>query len=108
VSGSGAGGGGGAEGQGAPRVAVRWTLSGRVQGVGFRYFVRGMAREVGVVGKVRNLPSGDVEMEVAGHPESVLELKRLVQQGPPGAVVAALREEPLPAAAAWERFEIDR
>jgi acylphosphatase len=105
VSGGGAG-GGGVERQGG-RVALRLRLRGRVQGVGFRYFVRGVARELGVVGRVRNLPDGDVEIEIAGEPERVEELKAWVRQGPPGAVVAGLREEPLSAAPAWDRFEID-
>jgi acylphosphatase len=89
-------------------VALRIRLRGRVQGVGFRYFVRGVAREVGVVGRVRNLPGGDVEIEVAGETEKVEEFKGWIRRGPPGAAVASLREEPLSAEPAWDRFEIDR
>jgi acylphosphatase len=107
VSGGGGAAGGGVERQGG-WVALRLRLRGRVQGVGFRYFVRGVARELGVVGRVRNLPDGDVEIEVAGEPERVEELKARVRQGPQGAAVAELREEPLSAAPAWDRFEIDR
>lgn len=89
------------------RIAVRLRLRGRVQGVGFRYFTRGVARELGVVGRVRNLPDGDVEIEVAGEPERVEEFKTWMRQGPPGAVVAGLDEEPLATVPAWDRFDID-
>ncbi len=110
MSAAGSGSGGGAGPGGAPSAAraVRWTLRGRVQGVGFRYFVRGMARELGLGGRVRNLLSGQVEIEVAGEAEKVEELRRQVRRGPPGAVVTDLREEALPAGTTWESFDIDR
>lgn len=88
--------------------AVRWLLSGRVQGVGFRYFVRQAARELGVTGRVRNLPGGGVEVEAAGGPETLDRLRERLRQGPPGARVAHLSEEELTAAPPWDRFEIDR
>jgi acylphosphatase len=88
-------------------VAVRLRLRGRVQGVGFRYFARGVARDLGLTGRVRNLPNGQVEIEVAGEREKVEELKAWMRQGPPGAAVTALDEEPLAAAPDWDRFEID-
>ena len=95
-------------GGGGQRVAVWLLLRGRVQGIGFRYFARGLARRLGLAGRVRNLPDGGVEIEVAGEAAKVEELKAAVRQGPPGAAVTAMREEPLPPAdAAWERFEID-
>jgi acylphosphatase len=100
-------GGGGREAGGGDRVAVRLILRGRVQGVGFRYFALRVARELGLAGRVRNLPNGRVEIEVAGDRERVEELKTWMRQGPPGAAVTELREEPLPEAPAWDRFEID-
>ena len=104
VSAAGSGGAGPRQGE---RIAVRLRLRGRVQGVGFRYFTRGVARELGVVGRVRNLPDGDVEIEAAGEPERVEEFKTWMRQGPPGAVVAGLHEEPLATVPAWDRFDID-
>ena len=89
------------------RVALRLRLRGRVQGVGFRWFVRGVARELGLAGRVRNLRDGSVEIEVAGDPESVEELKARVRQGPPGAAVAGLHEERLAAEPGWDGFQID-
>lgn len=61
---------------------------GRVQGVFFRYFVQNTARNLGLKGYVRNLPSGDtVEIQADG---SKQELEKLIEQlktGPPGAKV---------------------
>ena len=90
------------------RIGVRWRLRGRVQGVGFRWFTRNAARELGVAGKVRNLPDGRVEIEAVA-PEGVLEhLKERVLEGPPGARVSGLDEEPMPVREDWDRFDIDR
>jgi len=107
VSGGGAGGSGAGAGAGGGRVALRMRLHGRVQGVGFRYFARGAARELGLVGRVRNLRDGSVEIEVAGEPERVEQLKAWMRQGPPGAAVAGLHEERLAAEPPWDSFEID-
>jgi len=90
------------------RVAVRLLLRGRVQGVSFRYFTLRLARRLGLAGRVRNLPDGEMEVEVAGEAAKLEEFKAAVRQGPPGAAVTAMREEPLrPEDAAWESFEID-
>jgi acylphosphatase len=108
ASGRGDGGGGLGDRQGrGERVALRLRLRGRVQGVGFRWFVRAEARELGLAGRVRNLRDGSVEIEVAGEPERVEELKARVRQGPPGAAVAGLHEERLGAEPDWDGFQID-
>lgn len=90
------------------RVGVRWRVRGRVQGVGFRWFTRSAARELGVVGRVRNLPDGGVEIEAVA-PRGVLgHLKERVLEGPPGARVSGLDEETMPVREDWDRFDIDR
>jgi len=45
---------------------VKMIVCGRVQGVGYRYFVQEKAREFGIKGYVRNLPEGDVEIDAEG------------------------------------------
>jgi acylphosphatase len=106
-SGDRGGGGPGERRDEGERVALRLRLRGQVQGVGFRWFVRRVARELGLAGRVRNLRDGSVEIEVAGDAERVEELKARVRQGPPGAAVADLHEERLAAGPGWESFEID-
>jgi acylphosphatase len=78
-------------------VARRFLISGRVQGVGFRYFVQDHAAVEGVHGYVRNLPDGRVEAFVEGEAESVLRLERAVRRGPSGARVDdVVAEEAVP------------
>jgi acylphosphatase len=87
--------------------ARRWLISGHVQGVGFRYFVARNARRLGLKGKVRNLPDGTVEVEVAGETDLIEKLKEEVRHGPAGAHVARLLEHEALQQEAWEGFEID-
>jgi acylphosphatase len=68
-------------------VARRFVLSGRVQGVGFRFFVENAARREGLRGWVRNLPDGRLETQVEGDAESVDRLEHKIRRGPPGARV---------------------
>lgn len=62
-------------------------MSGRVQGVGFRFFVQERAALEGLHGYVRNLPDGRVEAVLEGDDESVLRVERALHHGPPGASV---------------------
>jgi acylphosphatase len=68
-------------------VARRYLISGRVQGVGFRYFIEARAAVEGVHGWVRNLPDGRVEALLEGDRESVERLQALLNRGPSGAYV---------------------
>lgn len=78
---------GGGQGDGV----VHWQVLGRVQGVGFRWFVRQQARRWGVRGWVRNLPDGSVEISAAGPPAALEGLMGGVRRGPPGADVTEIR-----------------
>jgi acylphosphatase len=69
-------------------------VRGRVQGVGFRWFVRERARQLGIRGWVRNRVDGCVEVEAAGDPQSLEELRRWLAQGPSGADVSAIDDLP--------------
>ena len=72
------------------RIARRFGIIGRVQGVGFRYFVEATAAREGVTGYVRNLPDGSVEVYAEGEAESVVRLERAVHSGPGGARVTTV------------------
>jgi acylphosphatase len=72
------------------RVARRYLISGRVQGVGFRYFTEAAAAREGLHGWVRNLPDGRVEINVEGEAEAVERFERNVRHGPPGARVSGV------------------
>jgi len=67
------------------RVARRYTITGRVQGVGFRFFTEDAARREGLHGWVRNLVDGRVEIMAEGDAEAVDRFERHVRHGPPGA-----------------------
>jgi len=62
-------------------------VSGRVQGVFFRYETRSKALELGLTGWVRNLPDGKVEALIEGEKEAVEKLIEFCRTGPPGAKV---------------------
>ncbi len=76
------------------RVARRMTISGRVQGVGFRCFAQDAAIREGVTGWVRNLPDGRVEAHAEGEMEAVTRLERALRQGPRGGRVDHVVVEP--------------
>ncbi|HJU74858.1 MAG TPA: acylphosphatase [Gemmatimonadaceae bacterium] len=71
-----------------------FEVTGRVQGVGFRWFVREQARALDLAGWVRNLPSGAVELVAAGPPGALDKLERALREGPPGARVERVTRRP--------------
>jgi acylphosphatase len=73
-------------------ATVHFEVIGKVQGVGFRWFVREAARRTDVAGWVRNRPDGGVEIAAAGSDRAVAELLDAVRIGPAGARVDQLRE----------------
>lgn len=64
------------------RVARRFLISGRVQGVGFRYFTQDAARREGLHGFVRNNDDGTVEAIAEGESESLERFERAIRRGP--------------------------
>lgn len=67
-------------------------MRGRVQGVGYRYFVEHAANSLGLTGWVRNLDEGDVEVYAAGNAAQLSELAGLLRKGPPWADVRGVDE----------------
>lgn len=65
---------------------------GRVQGVGYRWFVQRWAERLGIKGWVRNLPDGTVELEAEGESQALDALVQELKKGPMGAVVRNVRE----------------
>lgn len=74
-------------------VAKRFLIAGRVQGVGFRFFVQDRAAVEGVNGYVRNLPDGRVEALVEGDVESVERVELALHRGPAGARIETVDVE---------------
>ena len=75
---------------GPPRFRVR--ITGRVQGVGFRWFVREEARRLGLSGWVTNLDSGHVEVAAGGEASSLSRLRTALAVGPSGASVSSVSD----------------
>ena len=75
------------------RVARRYLVSGRVQGVGFRYFTQDIARQEGLHGSVRNLPDGRVEVIAEGDHETLKRLEAALWRGPSHARVEDVEVE---------------
>lgn len=79
-------------------IARRFLIAGRVQGVGFRFFVGDRARAEGVHGFVRNLDDGRVEALIEGDQEAVERMERMLRRGPAGARVESVTVEDTPPA----------
>lgn len=69
------------------RKRAKLLISGRVQGVGYRYCARIEAQRLGLDGTVRNLEDGRVEAEAEGEPEALESFISWCRHGPPGARV---------------------
>jgi len=69
------------------RIARRYLIAGRVQGVGFRYFTERVAAQHSIQGWVQNTPDGRVEIQAEGDADAMRQFESLVSTGPPGARV---------------------
>jgi acylphosphatase len=86
--------------------ARRWIVSGRVQGVGYRYYARQAAQMLGVRGWIRNLPEGGCELQVAGSAELLQRFHAELMRGPRGSRVDDIAEERLVQVPDWHGFQI--
>jgi len=73
-------------------ATMNLRVKGRVQGVGFRWFVRVAARRLQLSGWVRNHEDGWVEVVASGADDRLAELRKLVARGPDGAEVSEVLE----------------
>lgn len=74
------------------KAAKRWFVTGRVQGVGFRFFVQHKATALGLAGWVRNLDDGRVEVYAAGPAAKLSDLASALHVGPRAADVRSVEE----------------
>jgi acylphosphatase len=91
----------------AERLTARVT--GRVQGVGFRYWARRQADALGLTGWVMNADDErTVEVVAEGAPEPLSEMERRIRQGPPGAIIEEVEMRRGPATGEFDGFGIMR
>ena len=92
---------------GVERLSAK--VIGRVQGVGFRWWVRSAADRMGLTGWVMNAPDErSVEVVAEGPAAALDQLEQLLRHGPPGAVVDHLEASRSPASGSYGRFQITR
>lgn len=88
-------------------ATLHLEIAGRVQGVGFRWFVRQTARRLRIDGWAANTASGTVEVVAKGEPEALTQLEASVAQGPSGAIVKSVTELPeVPESEILEGFDV--
>ncbi|KAF0247924.1 MAG: acylphosphatase [bacterium] len=88
-------------------IARYFLISGRVQGVGYRYFAMRAANHYQLSGYVRNLISGQVEIIVEGQREAIEGFKKELAAGPYHAQVVQLEEKVLEISGRYQGFRID-
>jgi len=93
-------------GTGSPVKRLRAVVQGRVQGVGFRYYVSEYARDLHLVGICRNTRSGDVEVIAEGEQGALEALLVALQRGPRMAHVENVHAVWLPATGEFMSFRI--
>jgi acylphosphatase len=89
------------------RVAKKYRVWGRVQGVGFRYFADRAARQLGLCGYVRNCPGGSVEAYAIGEPAMLDRFKTLLAEGPRSAQVTTVEEFDESVSSRYKEFVIE-
>jgi acylphosphatase len=81
-------------------------VKGRVQGVGFRYFVISHAQRLGVTGWVSNEQDGSVQCLAEGPRDDLELLLEALKEGPAGAIVEYVAEDWLPYTGHWSHFGV--
>ncbi|KUK89918.1 MAG: acylphosphatase [Marinimicrobia bacterium 46_43] len=91
---------------GTTEITRKYVLTGRVQGVGFRWFTKRLADEFGVKGFVRNQYDGSVLVVAQGPRERLETFERLLAEGPSYARVDHMQSEPPDRNEFFHHFEI--
>lgn len=73
--------------------AARFIVQGTVQGIFFRQFVKDNADKIGLVGYVRNLTGGDVEVLAEGEVEKIERLAKILKKGPEHSQIRGVQAE---------------
>ena len=87
-------------------MRVYMRIKGRVQGVGFRFFVSETAQNMSLTGWVRNLPDGGVDAEAQGGEKNIEAALKKIQSGHPWARVDKISSEKIPDRSGETGFEI--
>ena len=89
-------------------MVLHAVVKGRVQGFGFRYWVRDQAQAIGVKGWVGNNPDGSVEAEAEGTEDQLFEFEQALWRGPVLSRVTDVKCDRMDFARGYDRFEITR
>jgi acylphosphatase len=89
------------------QMVRRYLVKGRVQGVGFRWFVEREARLIGVGGWVRNCDDGAVEVLASGNNEQLNSLYDRLMAGPPAARIDAVEVDDAAPFSGYKTFQIE-
>ncbi len=88
------------------KMQLHTIITGRVHGVGFRFFVQREAKQLGLTGWVRNLAGDGVEVTAEGSRDALSELLAKLQSGPPAAWVAGITTDWQAATGQFENFRV--
>ena len=91
----------------AKKIAKKYVISGRVQGVGYRFFAEDWAEQLGIAGYVKNLWDGTVEVYAIGESVSLEAFKLHLAEGPRAARVAGVSESDEVVDKRYVRFTIE-
>jgi acylphosphatase len=89
------------------KLARQFIISGRVQGVGFRFFAERVANQLGIRGYVKNRWDGTVEVYAIGDADSLEEFKRYLTEGPRSGHVKGIEESDEPVRKEYSTFRIE-
>ena len=87
-------------------VAKNYIITGRVQGVGFRWFVLRQAKSLELTGWVRNLPDGSVEVWAEGNEGALDSLESLLEKGSAGSLVREVQCCSISVSGRFHNFDI--